>query len=138
MNESWIIRLLGIFFVMLGLTIRMGYIKKLYFASRGGIYGYIPMGLLFVLYTYFEGVTATNPAMINYYYAAFGILLALTVYLSIAKPRFVKPTWVTWVEKYPEKVIKAMAEDVKSNNEWEKNTVSEEAVDKWAKSLKRK
>jgi len=138
MNESWIIRLLGHFFVMLGVTIRMGYLKKLYFASRGGIYGYIPMGLLFALYTYYEEVTAKNPGYINYYYAAFGVLLAFTLYLSIAKPRFIKPTWTLWVEKFPAKVIKAMTEDVKNNPDWEKNTLSEETVNKWAKSLAHK
>jgi hypothetical protein len=61
MNELWIIRMLGIFFVMLGIVIRMGYLRKLYFASRGGIYGYIPMGLVFILYTFYEEVKTTQP-----------------------------------------------------------------------------
>jgi hypothetical protein len=138
MNESWIIRMLGIFFVMLGITIRMGYLKKLYFASRGGIYAYIPTGLLFILYTYYEEVSKTNPGLIYYYYAAFGVLIAFILYLTIKKPRFIKPTWVPWVEKYPEKIIKAMTDNIKNNADWEKHTVSEEAVDQWAKSLKRK
>lgn len=138
MNESWIIRLLGIFFVMLGVTIRLGYLKKLYFASRGGIYGYIPMGLLFILYTFYEEVSMNNPDYMIYYYVAFGLLLAFTLYLSVAKPRFIKPNWTLWLEKFPATVIKAMTEEVKTNPEWEKNTVDEEAVNKWAKSVMRK
>ncbi|NPV39791.1 MAG: hypothetical protein HPY72_00400 [Anaerolineae bacterium] len=138
MNELWIIRMLGIFFVMLGIVIRMGYLRKLYFASRGGIYGYIPMGLVFILYTFYEEVKTTRPELIYYYYAAFGILIAAAVYLSVAKPRFIKPAWTIWLDKYPEKVIKSMTEDIKNNPDWEKNTVNEEAVERWAKSLKRK
>ena len=138
MNEFWIIRMLGIFFVMLGVVIRMGYLRKLYFASRGGIYGYIPMGLVFILYTFYEPVKATRPELIYYYYAAFGILIAVAVYLSVAKPRFIKPAWTIWLNKYPEKVIKAMTDDIKNNPDWEKNTIDEEAVERWAKSLKRK
>ena len=78
------------------------------------------------------------PGLIYYYYAAFGVLIAFILYLTIKKPRFIKPTWVPWVEKYPEKIIKAMTDNIKNNADWEKHTVSEEAVDQWAKSLKRK
>ena len=138
MNELWIIRMLGIFFTLFGIAIRFGYFKKMYFGSRGGIYGYIPMGLLFILYTNYESVTAANSAYLNYYYAAFGFLIVCILYLSIRKPRWIKPTWTLWVEKFPKKVINAMAEDVKNDPEWEKNTVDETAINKWAKRLSRK
>ncbi len=138
MNQLMLIQVLGIFFVLFGITIRLGYWKKMYFSSRGGIYGYVPMGLLFILYTYYEEVSAKSGNYLIYYYVVFGLLIVGILLLSLRKPRWMKPAWVIWVEKYPEKVIKAMADDVKNNPEWEKNTVSEEAVDYWAKSLKHK
>ena len=138
MNEIWIIRMLGVFFALFGIAIRLGYFKKMYFASKGGIYGYLPMGLLFVLYSYYEGYQAGNPDNMLIYYAAFGLLIALVLYFSIRKPKWMKPTWVAWVEKYPQKVINKMAEEIKENPDWEKETADEASVDAWAKRLSRK
>ena len=134
-----IIRMLGLFFTLFGIAIRLGYFKKMYFGSRGGIYGYIPMGLLFILYTYYESVAAVHSESVTYFYIAFGFLIVCVLYLSIRKPRWIKPKWTLWVEKYPKKVIDAMAEDVKNNpDEWEKNTIDEESIKKWAKRVSRK
>ena len=138
MNEIWIIRMLGVFFALFGIAIRLGYFKKMYFASKGGIYGYLPMGLLFVLYSYYEEYTASNPENMVVYYAAFGLLIALILYFSLAKPKWMKPGWVLWVEKYPQKVIGKMAEEVKDNPDWEIKTADEASVDAWAKKLSRK
>jgi len=138
MNQLWIIRILGAFFALFGLAIRLGYFKKMYFASKGGIYGYLPMGLLFVVYAYYEEFKSVYPDSMTIYYAVFGILIALTLYFSLVKPAWMRPTWVTWVEKYPPKVIRKMTDIVKNSADWEKNVASEAAVDAWAKKLTRK
>ena len=138
MNEIWIIRMLGVFFALFGIAIRLGYFRKMYFSSKGGIYGYLPMGLLFVLYSYYEEISAGNSGNMTIYYAAFGLLIVCILYFSIRKPIWMKPTWVTWVEKYPQKVIIKMAEAIKDNPDWEKNTVDEASVDAWAKKISRK
>ena len=133
-----IIRMLGLFFTLFGIAIRLGYFKKMYFSSKGGIYGYLPMGLLFVLYSYYEEISAGNSGNMTVYYSAFGLLIACILYFSIRKPGWMKPIWVTWVEKYPQKVITKMAEEIKDNPDWESNTTSEAAVDAWGKRLSRK
>jgi hypothetical protein len=138
MNELWLIRMLGVFFALFGIAIRLGYFKKMYFASKGGIYGYLPMGLLFVVYSYYEEFKTVNPDSMLYYYVVFGVLIALTLYLSIAKPKWMKPIWVGWVEKHPAKVINKMTEAIKTDTEWEKNLVNEAGVDAWVKKLTRK
>lgn len=138
MNEIWIIRMLGVFFALFGIAIRLGYFRKMYFASKGGIYGYLSMGLLFVLYSYYDEYKAGNPDNMLVYYVAFGLLIALTLYFSLAKPKWMKPTWVTWIEKYPPKVVNKMTEEIKENPDWEKKTIDEASVDAWAKQLSRK
>lgn len=138
MNELWLIRILGVFFVLFGIAIRLGYFKKMYFSSKGGIYGYLPMGLVFVLYSYYEEYKATNPENMLPYYIAFGVLIVGALYLSIAKPKWMKPTWVGWVEKYPPKVIKKMTSAVQNGTDWEENLASEASVDAWAKKWTRK
>jgi len=138
MNQDWIIRLLGFFFVLFGVSIRLGYWRNLYWASKGGIYGYIPMGLLFVLYSYYEDIITNLAGYHLLFYVAFGFLMLSAILLTIKKPRWIKPAWVIWIEKYPQRVRKAMLEDVKNNPEWERNTLDEQAVDHWARKLTRK
>lgn len=138
MNEIWIIRMLGVFFALFGIAIRLGYFKKMYFASKGGIYGYLPMGLLFVLYSYYEAYQAGHADNMLIYYIGFGLLIALVLYFSLVKPKWMKPTWVTWIEKYPPKVVNKMTAEIKDNPDWEKKTIDEASVDAWAKKLSRK
>ena len=93
-------------------------------------------------YLFFIPIMKKSPPAIRdnmtIYYAAFGLLIVCILYFSIRKPIWMKPTWVTWVEKYPQKVITKMAEAIKDNPDWEKNTVDEASVDAWAKKISRK
>ncbi len=135
MYQIMLIRVLGIFFVLFGITVRMGYWKKLYWQSRGGIFGYVPLGLLFIWYSFYDALTEVfaNAAVI--YYAVFGLLIMLVVFLSVKAPKWVKPVWINWVEKHPLKIRKYMAEEAKDNVEWENRVVNQESVDEWAKKL---
>ncbi len=135
MNEIWIIRSLGIIFILFSITFRMGYWKKLYWASRGGIYGYLPLGLVFLLYSFFDELLQSLPHYTIVFYGLFVFLLLMGLYLTWRKPRWIKPAWVLWVEKYPQKIRNAMLEDVKLGDEWEVNTRDEQSVDQWAKKL---
>jgi hypothetical protein len=130
--------MLGIFFALFGVAIRFGYFKKMYFASKGGIYGYLPMGLLFVLYSYYEEISGSRPESLTIYYVLFGLLIVSILFFSLRKPKWMKPKWVLWVEKYPAKVINKMAEEVKDDPEWEQNAVDEKSIDAWAKRLSHK
>jgi hypothetical protein len=49
-----------------------------------------------------------------------------------------KPTLVTWIEKYPPKVVNKMTAEIKDNPDWEKKTSDEASVDAWAKKISRK
>jgi hypothetical protein len=135
MDQIVLIRVLGIFFVLFGITVRMGYWKKLYWQSRGGIFGYIPLGLLFIWYSYYDALEAWFSNAMVIYYAVFGLLILLAVFLSVKAPKWVKPDWIVWVEKHPEKIRRYMADEAKDNAEWENRVVSQESVDEWAKKL---
>lgn len=138
MDQIGIIRALGIFFVLFGITIRMGYWKKLYWHSKGGIYGYVPLGLLFIWYSYYDALTNFFAQWMPIYYSVFGLLILLALFLSMQAPRWVKPDWIVWVEKHPQKIRKAMAEEAKDSTDWESFVASQESVDKWARKLANK
>jgi Zn-dependent protease with chaperone function len=135
MDQIAIIRAFGVFFVLFGITIRLGYWKKLYWQSKGGIYGYIPLGLLFVWYSYYDWLADFFANAMVIYYAVFGLLILASVFLSVKTPSWIKPKWIIWVEKHPQKILKRMAEEAKDNSEWENQVVSQESVDQWAKKL---
>ncbi len=135
MDNVLIIRLLGFFFVALGLAFRLGYLKKLYWLSKGGIYAYLPMGLLFIWYSYFDSITTLSDRFGIIYYLIFGLLILMTIIFSVWTPQWAKPNWILWVEKYPAKIRKKMAEQAKNESGWETYVASSEAVDDWARKL---
>ena len=135
LNPQLIILLIGLIFVALGIAALTGWWKKWYWRTRGGAYGYIPMGLLFVIYAY--------EAQVAQYIGAAGVITAyvvlavLVVYLSLRPPRWIKPNWIRWVEDLPAAMQKAMRAVAKEDDDWMTHMNTQEAVKKWAKQLKK-
>lgn len=129
----------GFAFIAIWLTMRLGRWKKWYWKSRGGVYGYLPLGFLFLLYAFREQAAellgdAFNPLSI----AVFVLLGALAVWFSLRPPAFIKPAWIRWVEAHPKHVINAMRNAVEEEDNWEEHVLSQEAVNQWAKAVTRK
>lgn len=135
MDSTWIIRGLGLFFILLAFAIRTGYFKNLYWRSKGGIFGYLPMGLLFLWYAYYDQITQSTAQATYVFYLVFVVLIALTLWFALRTPQWAKPDWIKWVEKYPTHIRKRMAEEAGENKDWESLVVDEESVKKWARKL---
>lgn len=139
MNTNLYIRLLGVFFIVVGIIVRIGIWKSWYWRSRGGAYAYIPMGMVFILYTYLPEMQAVGGALYYGFIAVFLIMIALTVYFSLRPPVWIKPKWVLWVESHPKSVVKAMKNAaIDSNLDWKGQVDSEEAVALLAKKFRSK
>ncbi len=135
LNPQLIISIIGIVFIALGISVRTGWWKKWYWQTRGGAYGYIPMGLLFLLYAY-EGRLAQY--FNNYVLIAVYVVLAiLVVYLSLRPPRWIKPSWICWIEELPAATQKVLRNHAKDDNDWMEFVNSRESLQKWAKQLKK-
>lgn len=137
-DVDFAITVMGAAFVLIGVFIRMGNLKQVYWKSPRSMTSYIPLGLVFMSASYLDDL-ALQPKPI--YYTAiviFAALVALTLWFSTKAPNFMKPQWTRWVEKNPERVRKLMAEEAEGNKEWKANVVSEEAVDAWARQINRK
>jgi len=138
LDIDFAILVMGAAFVLLGVFIRLGNLKQVYWKSPRSMTSYIPLGLVFIGANYLDDL-ALQPRPV--YYAAiavFAVLVGLTLWFSTKAPDFMKPAWIRWVEKHPERVRKAMAEEAEGNKEWQANVVSEEAVDAWARQISRK
>ncbi len=126
----------GLVFIGLGVVARIGAWKKWYWQSRASAYGYIPLGSLFILYSFYTPIRNFLGTYDWLFPVSFALVLGLGIWLSVRPPSFIKPTWVRWVEKHPAYIIEAMSASAKKSNEWEQHVVSEEAVDAWARSFK--
>lgn len=136
MDTDMYIRLLGGFFIVVGVVVRLGLWKGWYWRSRGGALAYIPMGIVFLLYSYISEIQAIGGNIYYGYIAVFLFFIALTVYFSLKPPSWMKPKWVTWIEKYPKRVVKAMKEAVSEEDvDWKSHVSDEESVDQWAKKF---
>lgn len=137
-DQQVLLRLLGVGFALMGFGARVGAWKKWYWGSRVGAYAYLPMGILFILFTYDDAFKRNLGPYYFLYWVAI-IVIALLILLWMARPPgFIKPKWIRWIEKHPQGVIDAMAAEVEGGKAWEEKVVSEEAVDRWARKLKAK
>ncbi len=135
-SNQLLIQAFALVFIVLGLVARLGIWKKWYWQSRGLAYGYIPLGCLFLLYSFYDPLLKMVGSYTWLMPVFFALILAVGIWWSVRPPPFIKPVWVGWVEKHPGYVIEAMAVSAKKSNEWEKHVISEEAVDAWARSFK--
>ncbi|UCF62182.1 MAG: hypothetical protein JSV37_05675 [Anaerolineaceae bacterium] len=137
-DQQVLLRLMGIGFALMGLGARVGAWKKWYWGTRGGAYAYLPIGMMFILFTYNAYFQESLGPYYFLYWVAIILVALLILWWAARPPAFVKPRWVRWVEKYPPHVIKAMAAEVEEGEAWEENITSEDAVDQWAKRVKGK
>lgn len=137
-NQQFLMWMFGAAFIAAGVAGRLSLWKKWYWTTRGAVYGYIPLGLLFIVYSFNPQAEERLGAYFVLYQAAVVLLILLGVWWSLRPPAFVKPTWVHWIEQHPEAVLEAMADAVKGGEEWESHVTSPEAVDAWAKTLRKK
>lgn len=126
---------LGIGLMAFGFYVHFGKWKDWYWKTRGGIYGYVPLGLMLVVESNYMRVIPNAPRYVSL--AVLLLLAAVVIYLTIKQPEWVKPNWVRWLESQPKRVRQAMQEDALLDKNWAQHTTSQEAVELWAKELKK-
>ena len=135
-NDRLLITLFGLVFFGLGASARLGLWKGWYWRSKGSAYSYIPLSLAFFIFLWREQIDSFFGTDIVFY-AVFVLLLAVGTWWSLRPPTFIQPPWVKWVEAHPASVQEAMREEAKKSTEWRSHVESREALDQWAKSLKK-
>ncbi len=128
--------LFGVVFMAIGVAARLGQWKTWYWRTRGSVYGYMPLGLLFILYAFNERGLERLGRYYVLYQGLMVLFIAVGVWWSLRPPEFVKPTWVRWVEAYPKNVYQAMQKAVEDGQEWEPHMASREDLEAWVKTLR--
>jgi len=135
-DKQLLIQAFGVIFIALGIASRLGYWKKWYWHPRGSSYGYIPYGCIFVFYSYNDKLLDLFSPNQWIVYIIYILFFVIGLWFSISPPKFMKPAWIRWVEKYPSNIIDGMRNEAKGNTAWEVHIKNEAAVDTWAKSVK--
>jgi hypothetical protein len=128
--------LFGVVFTAIGVAARLGQWKTWYWRTRGSVYGYVPLGLLFILYAFNEQALQRVGRYYVLYQGLMVLLIGIGLWWSLRPPEFVKPTWVRWVEAYPQSVHQAMQNAVEDGQEWEPLVASREDLEAWVKRLR--
>jgi uncharacterized membrane protein len=135
-DPTLLIMAFGVIFISLGIAARLGLWKKWYWQSHGSAYGYIPIGCLFIFYSYYDTLKIILGANSWLFPVLFGLLAALGIWWSVRPPSFIKPKWVRWIEKHPSNLVEAMKRAANQSTDWECYITNEEAVDAWARTIK--
>ena len=139
MTSETAILLLGGFFIILGIFVRLGLWKNWYWRSRGGAYAYIPMGIVLMLYSYHDDIRQQGGNAYLLYLVVIGLFMVLTLYFSLRTPGWIKPAWVTWIETHPQHIVTKMKSAVvDGDKEWKHYVKDEESIDRWAKQFRSK
>jgi hypothetical protein len=137
-EPSLLLQAFGLIFLALGMAARIGIWKKWYWRTKGSMYGYIPLGLLFLLYSFYEPMKARLGASFWMFQSLFGVLVLVGAWWSVRTPRFIKPAWVRWIEVYPRDVRQAMERAATDDPGWDQHVTNPEAIEAWARALKYK
>nr|MBC7243816.1 hypothetical protein [Chloroflexota bacterium] len=137
-DPQFLLRFFGVVFTALGVAARLGLWKNWYWRSRGTAYGYIPLGLLFLVYSFHSTVEARLGSYYILYQGLFVLLILCGLWWTVQPPSFIKPAWVRWVEAYPKEIYDAMMKAVEQGEKWEPHVASPEKLENWVKSLRGK
>jgi len=137
-DPSLLLQAFGLIFMTLGLAARLGLWKKWYWRTKGSVYGYIPLGLMFLLYSFYGLAKERLTVPFWWFQALFAVLLIVGLWWSFRPPSFVKPAWVRWVEAYPKNITTAMEQATAEESDWDRHVTSPEAIEAWVKGLKLK
>lgn len=136
-DTNWLLRLLGAFFILAGLAGLSGRWKNWYWRSQKTIYGYVPLGVLFILTSFETQLLQWLGKATWAIWVIYSLLLALGMWAFIRPPKFLKPAWTHPIEEQPPWVYKAMSSEVKAGKEWRPRVETPHAIEDWIKEIKR-
>jgi hypothetical protein len=133
---------LGLFFILLGESIRLGYLRKWYlgpddpiFYPKPGVYGFIPLGLaciILALGLVFQGLE-------NWLLLGVPMFLCLIAILLVGlQPRWIKPQWVRWLEEENDDILDRLIQEARWTKDWEKRIATQEGLEAWVAEVREK
>jgi hypothetical protein len=137
LDANWLLRLMGVFFILAGLAGITGRWKGWYWRSQKTAYGYIPLGALFVMTSFELQMLQWVGKATWVIWAIYALIFAIGMWAFIRPPKFLKPEWIRTIEAQPPWIYKAMASQVKAGKDWRQRVENPQAIEDWIKEIKR-
>lgn len=133
---------LGLVFILLGGSIRLGYWKKWYlgpddpiFYPKPGVYGLISLGLACIVLA----LGLVLPDLENWFALGVPVFLSLVTILLVGlQPWWVKPAWVRWLEEENDDILDRLIEEARWTKDWEKRIATQEGLEAWVTEVRKK
>jgi hypothetical protein len=132
----------GLFLIVIGGGIRLGYGKRWYlgpddpiFYPKPGVYGSVPLGLS--LWCILLVLVLPEPWETFATWAAFSFAI-LSIFLIGLQPWWVKPAWVRWLEEENDDILDRLIEEARWTKDWEKRIATQEGLEAWVTEVREK
>jgi hypothetical protein len=138
LNTHVLLQAFGMLFVGAWLAAVLGRWKRWYWRSRHMVYGYLALGLLFIVSSFEAELVQALGLQRWMVQAGYGVFIAIGIYLLIRPPEWMKPPWIRMIDAEPDYVYETMAEQVKDGKAWEEKVGDPRALKNWIKNASRK
>lgn len=132
----------GLFFIIIGGGIRLGYWKRWYlgpddpiFYPKPGAYGFIPLGLF--CFSTLLVLLLPEPWQTFATWAAFSFV-GLCILLVGLQPWWIKPKWVRWLEEENDDIVDKLIEEARWTKDWDKRIATQEGLETWVAEVRKK
>jgi hypothetical protein len=140
----------GLFLLIKGVRLRMGYEKWRYFSSwsRAGSIGWMALpgglaltmwGLAFVPGLLF-GVNATTAGLGLLILISSLVVFFVGVLFTFIQPNFIKPRWLKWLYSEHKDIMPLLRREAQEMglNVWEERVKTQEGLEQWVAEVRRK
>ncbi len=137
---------LGLFFLIIGIKIRLGRWRGIYAAKGYPVYmprALASVGIPLALTFFSMGILAILPIAKEdrgniFLYGTFPLLI-MTYILAIWQPWWLKPKWLRWLEKEHGEIIGILWEDVRKDRRgWERRVRTQQGLEEWVAEVRQK
>lgn len=138
LNSDVILRIVGGFVFLIGLSGLFGLWKRWYWRSkRSAVYGYPLLGAVCILVSLEDHLMQTFHIKEWILIVIYMVLLAGVVWFSYSTPEFIKPGFVRRIELEPEYVYQSMVKIVMKDKPWRYKAKNKKNLEKWIREIKK-
>lgn len=138
LSFTLMLQLFGALFILMGLAGHLGLYKAWYWNSPNRIYGYVPIGVVFIVSSLEADLRAKLGQLDWMVVGLYVILFGLALWWFIKPPKFIKPGWIRLIEAASKRDYQVMVQDVKAGMDWHKRVATPEVLAEWIKEAHRR
>jgi hypothetical protein len=111
--------------------------RSWYWRSPRAIYGYLPIGLLFILAAFEEQILTLAGINMWVLRGAYFLLIAAAVWWTVRPPAVIKPWWAKELDARPKKTYSALRAATRQDKHWADHFKDRDTLLAWVKAVEK-